>query len=118
MNDWRSPEARRAFLKSRLQGRRVLTEFAAELLEGTLANREAIDAQLQRISTNWSLHRMPVTDRNILRLGAHEILHAKTPGQVAISEALTLAARYGGEKSTRFINGVLDRLFKQNRSTS
>ncbi|SMP73209.1 NusB antitermination factor [Neorhodopirellula lusitana] len=113
LNDWRDADARSRFIRSRLQGRKLLSTFAADLLEGTLKQRDAIDVELKKLSTNWALTRMPVTDRNVLRLGAYEILFAETPGQVAISEALTLARRYGGENSPRFINGVLDRLFKK-----
>lgn len=113
LNDWRDADASRRFIRSRLQGRTLLTNFAGELLDGTMAHRDEIDRELKRLSTNWALSRMPVTDRNVLRLGAYEILFSKTPGQVAISEALTLARRYGGENSPRFINGVLDRLFKK-----
>ncbi|MFG0267037.1 MAG: transcription antitermination factor NusB [Rhodopirellula sp. JB055] len=116
LNDWRDAATSRKFIRSRLQGRKVLTDFAADLLDGTLARRDDIDAKLSKLSTNWALHRMPVTDRNVLRLGAYEILYSGTPGQVAISEALTLAKRYGGENSPRFINGVLDRLFKYHSS--
>lgn len=113
LNDWRDAESSRRFIRSRLQGRKLLVEFASELLTGTLAHRDQIDSELKRVSANWALSRMPVTDRNVLRLGAYEILYGGTPGQVAISEALTLAKRYGGENSPRFINGVLDRLFKK-----
>lgn len=113
LNPWRGDDGSRKFIRSRLQGRKVLTQFGVDLLDGTLQHRDAIDTQLRAVSTNWSLPRMPVIDRNILRLGAYEIVYADTPGQVAIAEALTLARRYGGENSPRFINGVLDRLFKE-----
>ncbi len=113
LNDWRDEDASRRFIRSRLQGRTLLTTFAGDLLAGTVEHRDQIDSELRKLSTNWALSRMPVTDRNVLRLGAYEILFSDTPGQVAISEALTLARRYGGENSPRFINGVLDRLFKK-----
>ncbi|MEM6978633.1 MAG: transcription antitermination factor NusB [Planctomycetota bacterium] len=112
MNDWRDADSSRRFIRSRLQGRNVLTQFAVDLLDGTLTHRSEIDDRLSSLASHWALPRMPVTDRNVLRLGAYEILHTDTPGQVAISEALTLARRYGGKDSPRFINGVLDRLFK------
>lgn len=112
INPGREREAAYAFLRSRMQGRKALTKFADQLLAGTLEHRDAIDRQLAKLSTNWSLQRMPVIDRNILRLGAYEILYTETPGSVAISEALTLAARYGEKNSPRFINGVLDRILK------
>ncbi|MEM9367541.1 MAG: transcription antitermination factor NusB [Planctomycetota bacterium] len=117
VNPWRGGDGARKFIRSRLQGRKVLTQFAVDLLDGTLAHRDTLDSQLRSLSTNWSLPRMPVIDRNILRLGAYEIVHADTPGQVAIAEALTLARRYGGENSPRFVNGVLDRLFKEQSGT-
>ncbi|MEM1224656.1 MAG: transcription antitermination factor NusB [Planctomycetota bacterium] len=112
LNDWRDEESSRRFIRSRLQGRKVLTQFASDLREGTLKQQGEIDEHLSRLSNRWALSRMPVTDRNVLRLGAYEILFTETPGQVAISEALTLARRYGGKDSPRFINGVLDKLFK------
>ena len=59
---------------------------------------------------------MPVVDRNVLRLGAYEILHAETPGRVAVNEAIVLAKRYGDTNSPRFVNGVLDRLLKETES--
>ncbi|TWU66584.1 hypothetical protein V7x_21520 [Crateriforma conspicua] len=109
----RTPEAARAFIKSRLQGRKALTDFADRLLSGTLKHRDQVDRQLSRLSTHWTLPRMPATDRNVLRLGAYEILFGGTPGQVAVSEAILLAKRYGDRNSPRFVNGVLDRLYKE-----
>jgi N utilization substance protein B len=57
---------------------------------------------------------MPVVDRNVLRLGAFELLHAPdTPAGVAINEAIELARRYGAKDSPKFVNGVLDRLHRK-----
>ena len=61
---------------------------------------------------------MAVIDRNILRLGAFEILFADTPGRVAVNEAIVLAKRYGDKNSQRFVNGILDRLLKQHEQAS
>ena len=113
MNECRDSEEARRFVRSRLQGRKALTEFACELLKGTLAHREEIDEKLTQMATNWTLPRMPVVDRNVLRLGAYEILYAETPGRVAVNEAIVLAKRYGDTNSPRFVNGVLDRLLKE-----
>ena len=112
MNDSRDSDAARQFIRSRLQGRKGLTQFASELLSGTLQHREEIDKNLASLATRWSLSRMAVTDRNILRLGAYEIMYADTPGTVAVNEAIVLAKRYGDKNSPRFVNGILDRLFK------
>jgi N utilization substance protein B len=113
MNDHRSPDSSEKFIRSRLQGRKALTKFADDLLRGTLQNRAAIDEQLAKLATHWTLPRMPVTDRNILRLGAFEILFSDTPGRVSVNEAIVLAKRYGDKNSPRFVNGVLDRLLKE-----
>ena len=112
INDPRGEEESRAFIKSRLQGRKALTGFAYSLLLGTLEHRTTIDGHLARLATHWKLSRMAVTDRNVLRLGAYEILYSDTPGRVAVNEAIVLAKRYGDKNSPRFINGVLDRLLK------
>lgn len=112
INDTRDAESMRRFIRSRMQGRRALTEFAWKLLEGTLENREPIDLRLAELATNWSLSRMPVVDRNVLRLGAYEIMFGDTPDRVAVNEAILLAKRYGDTNSPRFVNGILDRLMK------
>lgn len=113
VNDPRSEEAARAFIRSRLQGRKALTVFSQALLSGTLGHLVEIDQQLERLATHWSLPRMAVTDRNVLRLGAYEILFGDTPGRVAVNEAVVLAKRYGNKESPRFVNGILDRLLKE-----
>jgi len=112
INPGRERESSYAFLRSRMQGRRALTDFADRLLAGTLEHRDAIDQRLSQLTTNWSLSRMPITDRNILRMGAYEILFSDTPGSVAITEAIALASRYGDKNSPRFVNGVLDKVLK------
>ena len=113
MNNLREEDAAIAFIKSRLQGRKGLTQFANELLQGTLANQAEIDTHLSRLADRWALSRMPVSDRNVLRLGAFEILFGETPDRVAVNEAIVLAKRYGSKDSPRFVNGVLDRLLKE-----
>lgn len=113
INPSRDADSARAFIRSRLQGRKALTDFANALLVGTLEHRREIDKHLTKLAAHWTLPRMPVTDRNVLRLGAYEILFSETPGQVAVNEAIMLAKRYGDKNSVRFINGVLDRLYKE-----
>ncbi len=110
INPGRSAERTQAFLRSRMQGRKGLIEFAAVLLRGTLENRDAIDVRISKLAANWSLSRMAVTDRNVLRLGGYEILYGDTPGRVAVNEAVVLAKRYGNKDSPRFVNGILDKL--------
>jgi N utilization substance protein B len=86
-----------------------LVEFAQTLLSGVRRNRQELDAMLVRCAANWSLERMAVTDRNVIRLGAYEILYTDTPGPVVIDEAVELAKRFGARQSAQFVNGVLDR---------
>ena len=93
-----------------------LVEFCRSLVAGTRQNRPEIDAALNEKADNWTLDRMAATDRNILRLGAFEMLYDETPGRVAINEAVELAKRYGAGQSSQFVNGVLDRLLKDRGS--
>lgn len=98
------------FLDGRLNQDETLIEFAKSLLWGVRRNREELDGMLRERAQNWNLERMAATDRNVLRLGAYEILYADTPPRVAINEAVDLAKRFGSKQSAQFVNGVLDRL--------
>ncbi len=103
------------FMRDRLLNDFELITFANSLLGGVRRNRPELDAQLQKLADHWSLERMSATDRNVLRLGAYEILHAETPGRVAINEAVELARRYGTRQSAQFVNGILDRVLKDHK---
>ncbi len=72
-------------------------------------NREELDQMLAQTADNWSLERMAVTDRNVLRLGLYEMLYTDAPQRVAINEAVELAKRFGTAQSAQFVNGILDR---------
>ena len=87
-----------------------LTEFTNVLVAGVRRHRAELDEILRRAAENWSLERMTPVDRNILRLGAYEILHCDTPDRVAIDEAVELAKRFGAAGSAPFVNGILDQL--------
>ena len=100
------------FIHSRLGGDEPLVEFARSLVGGVRRNRGELDELLRERAANWSLERMAVIDRNIIRLGAFEILYGKTPGRVAINEAVELAKRFGARQSAQFVNGVLDLIFQ------
>lgn len=83
-------------------------EYAVELVEGVVAHRVELDALIAARSAGWTLERMPAVDRNILRLGAYELLHRDdVPDGVAIAEAVALAARVAGDESPVFVNGLL-----------
>lgn len=92
-----------------------LPAYALALVRGIEAHRCAIDDQLVATSENWSLARMPIVDRSILRLAAYEMMYVDdVPVSVAINEAVELAKDFGGEdESPRFVNGVLGRIAKR-----
>lgn len=109
LNPGRNPARADEFLRARLQSPELI-EFAQSLVSGVRRNRGELDELLGRTADNWSLDRMAATDRNVLRLGAFEILYTSTPGRVAINEAVELAKRYGAGQSAQFVNGILDRV--------
>jgi N utilization substance protein B len=96
------------FLQARLKAEELI-EFSRSLVAGVRRNHAELDNLLSQTADNWSLARMAVTDRNILRLGAYEILYSDTPDRVAINEAVELAKRFGTSHSAPFVNGILDR---------
>lgn len=89
-----------------------LNDYAVTLIKGVEAHCQAIDDQLGSVSENWSVERMPIVDRIILRLAVFEMLHCEqVPVSVAINEAVELAKEFGGEdESPRFVNGVLGQI--------
>ncbi|MFZ1934172.1 MAG: transcription antitermination factor NusB [Thermoguttaceae bacterium] len=97
------------FIERRLRADDMIA-FARELVAGVRKNRAEIDARLKEIAANWSLKRMAATDRNVLRLGAYELLHTDTPPRVAVDEAVELAKRFGSAQSPQFVNGILDKV--------
>lgn len=86
-----------------------MLDGAERLATGVVSNLEAIDRICADASDHWRLDRLGVVDRNILRLGVHELQVGSVPPRVVIDEALYLAHRFGGHASAGFVNGVLDR---------
>ena len=90
-----------------------VSPYAAELVQGVQLHRERIDELLAAYAEDWTLDRMPAVDRNILRIGAYELLWAAdVPDGVAISEAVQLARSLSTEASPAFVNGLLARLLE------
>jgi transcription antitermination protein NusB len=88
-----------------------VSDYAAELVRGVHAHQEQIDTLLGEHAHGWTLERMPAVDRNILRIGAYELLWSKdVPDPVAISEAVLLAGELSTDDSSAFVNGLLARL--------
>ena len=103
----------RRFIERRLLEDRKLCEFTEGLIDGVKEHQARIDAMISRVAENWRLDRMAAIDRNILRLGAYEMLfRPEVPAKVAINEALELAKRYSTAQSSRFVNGILDRVLQ------
>ena len=92
-----------------------LASLARTLFAGVMEHRQALDERLEATAENWTLKRMAVVDRNILRLGLFELEHTDTPHGVVIDEAVELAKRFGDKNSSRFVNGLLDKLVSQER---
>ncbi len=84
--------------------------FAHELVTEVRAQLDSLDAPIREHSNNWRIERMAIVDRNILRLGAYELLHTKTPLPIVHNEAVDLARRFGSDPSPAFVNGILDAL--------
>ena len=114
MNPKVNPAVGDQILQRRLRNEE-LVEFARSLVAGVRRHRQHLDKLIERTAANWSLERMAATDRNVLRLGAYEILYTDTPGRVAINEAVELAKRFGTAHSSQFVNGILDRMMKESR---
>jgi len=88
--------------------------FSEDILKDIFDHKKEIDVQLEKYSDNWTLSRMAVIDRNLLRMAASELMYSKTvPPKVAIDEAVEIAKKYGTEDSPNFINGILDRILKE-----
>ncbi len=87
--------------------------FAGRIIEGVDQNLEEIDGKISNYATNWQLKRMAIIDRNILRMGVYELVYAEDiPPKVSINEAVELAKKFGDTESSKFVNGILDKIHK------
>jgi len=87
------------------------SEYCRALVLGAATHQEMIDATIEATSEHWSLMRMPFVDRNILRLAVFEIMfETDVPHSVVINEAVEMAKIYGGDDSSKFVNGVLGKI--------
>jgi len=88
--------------------------FAEKIFKGTVAHLPSIDEMITAQAENWRLSRMAVVDRNIIRMSVYEFLHEDdTPKLVIIDEAIEIAKKFGTQKSSQFINGILDGILKR-----
>lgn len=94
------------------------SEYCRDLVLGTEQSLPLVDAEIESTSEHWALSRMPLVDRNILRLAVYEIIYRDdVPDSVAINEAVEMAKIYGGDDSSKFVNGVLGRIAEQHAKT-
>lgn len=85
--------------------------FAEQLVQGVQGHKQELDQLIGRYATNWKVSRMQIVDRNILRLGAYELLWLDdVPAKVTLNEAIELAKDFGDEDAAKFINGILDKV--------
>ncbi|MCC6544041.1 MAG: transcription antitermination factor NusB [Nitrospirae bacterium] len=93
-----------------------IVEFANNLVDGVIKNLDEIDDKIRLSASNWSIDRMAVVDRNILRMSVFELLYIQDiPVKVTINEAIEIAKRFGEEESGSFVNGILDRIVKDHQ---
>lgn len=92
---------------------------AGAIVEGVVSDLDDLDEMIESVAEHWSVARMPVIDRNVIRIGLYELLSdSKTPTAVVVSEAVRLAQTYSTEKSASFVNGILATLAKTIRDGS
>lgn len=97
-----------------LDAEQTVAAFTRELVEGVEANRAELDDLIRRYADRWALERMPIVDRNLLRIGIFELLHRPDiPTAAAINEAVELAKILSTEDSGRFVNGLLGRVARE-----
>ncbi len=91
-------------------------EFTSSIVRGTRENLNAIDKIIKKAAEHWSIDRMAVVDRNILRAATYELFYRKDiPPSVTINEAIEISKKYSTEDSSAFINGILDKIQKTNQ---
>ena len=89
-------------------------EFAKKLLNGVLEHLDEIDKIIKDHLIDWSFDRLDKVDKQILRLGVYELKYTDTPFQIVIDEAVKIAKNFSEDKAKSFINGILDRVAKEN----
>jgi len=88
-------------------------EFAEQIVEGVMARQDELDALIGKLAANWKIDRMPIVDRNILRMGMYELLWLPdVPAKVTVNEAIELAKQFADDETKRFVNGILDKVLK------
>ena len=114
MNEGETEDQLESFWENNSCKEKDVQTFTEDILRDIFNHKKEIDALLEKFSDNWTLSRMTVIDRNLLRMAASELMYSKTvPPKVVIDEALEIAKKFGTADSPNFINGVLDRILKE-----
>ena len=93
-----------------------IMEFADSIVNGVIENLDMIDDKIRLSASNWSIDRMAVVDRNILRMAVFELFYIKDiPVKVTLNEAIEIAKRFGEEESGSFVNGIIDRIVRDHQ---
>jgi transcription antitermination protein NusB len=109
-----TPEAIVTTFEDLQKSKPITREFATRIFQGTVDNMSKIDDMIAQQAENWRLSRMAVVDRNIIRMSIYEFLYEEdTPKLVIIDEAIEIAKKFGTQKSSQFINGILDGILKR-----
>jgi N utilization substance protein B len=112
--DLRSSDALETLAQRLAQAEPPVPEYTVTLVEGVVEHRERIDTLIETHAVGWTLDRMPLVDRNLLRIGAFELLWVdETPDGVVLSEAVNLAQQLSTDESAAFVNGVLAKLLAE-----
>jgi len=93
-----------------------LAAASVELTQAFWKDREAIDGRIVAVAQHWDLQRLTLVDRNVLRVAVTEMLSGEVPPKVALDEAIEVVKEYGGADSPRFVNGVLDAVYRTMQS--
>jgi N utilization substance protein B len=101
-------------LRNRFSEDPEVLDFAFDMVKAVVEHLPEIDDTIMKAAQNWTITRMALIDRNIIRLGVAQLIYLEdqVPPKVAIDESIELAKKFGDEESGRFINGVLDKIFK------
>jgi N utilization substance protein B len=112
--DLRSSDTLETLAQRLAQAEPPVPEYTVTLVEGVVEHRERIDTLIETHSVGWTLDRMPLVDRNLLRIGVFELLWVdETPDGVVLSEAVNLAQQLSTDESAAFVNGVLAKLLAE-----
>ena len=113
-----SPESELNSFCKRANVSEEIQDFTQTLIKNIFIHKKEVDGLLKKISANWVPDRMAMIDKNILRLGICELLFdSTTPPKVVINEAVEIAKKFGTEESPDFINGILDKVYKDSKIT-